>query len=30
MKGSKNRANTKDAKKWVKLKEIKTDYNFGY
>ena len=30
MKGLKNRANTKDAKKCAKLKAIKTDYNLGY
>ena len=30
MKGLKNRANTKDAEKWAKLKAIKTDYNLDY
>ena len=30
MKGLMNRANTKDAKKWAKLKAIETDYNLGY
>lgn len=30
MKELRNRANTKDAKKWAKLKAIKADYNLGY